>query len=353
MLKPKALKRGDIVATVSLSWGGAGEKALFHRYQMGKKRLEEVFGLKVVEMPNALKGEDFIYEHPELRAQDLMDAFREPRIKAIICNAGGDDTIRLLPYIDFNIIKNNPKIFLGNSDTTANHFMLQKAGVVSFYGPAILSGFAENVEMHEYTKQSIMDNLFNINRELVISPSTQWTSQYVEWSECNSNIRREMKQDKHGYEILQGTGVAKGKLLGGCIELFLMINGTKIWPTLDEWAGKVLFLETSDSQPSPELVTYILRNLQAQGILNVINGVIVGKPVGEKYYDEYKEVYKKVIGKEAKRPDMPIIYNVNFGHTSPMAVIPYGIECEVNCEKCQIKLLESPISRERNLEFER
>ena len=82
-------------------------------------------------MPNALKGIDYLYRHPEARAQDLMDAFRDPSIKAVFNAIGGDDTIRLLPYIDFEVLRNNPKIFTGFSDSTTNHFMMHKAGLVS------------------------------------------------------------------------------------------------------------------------------------------------------------------------------------------------------------------------------
>lgn len=89
-------------------------------------------------MPNALKGSDFVLEHPELRAKDLMDAFKDDSIKAIICAIGGNDTYKLLPYIDYEVIRNNPKIFMGYSDTTVNHLMMNKAGLVSFYGPTIM-----------------------------------------------------------------------------------------------------------------------------------------------------------------------------------------------------------------------
>ena len=133
MKKPKRLEKGDKVAIVSLSSGIAGEETFAHRYEIGKKRLEEDFGLEVITMPNALKGCEELHLHPELRAKDLMDAFKNTEIKAIFCNLGGDDTIRLLPYIDFEVLKNNPKIFMGYSDTTINHFMLNKAGLVSYY----------------------------------------------------------------------------------------------------------------------------------------------------------------------------------------------------------------------------
>lgn len=152
MIIPKKLKKGDVVAIVSLSSGMGGDKLFMHRYELGKKRLEEEFGLKVITMPNALKGSEYLNKHPEARAKDLMDAFTNTNVKAIISMIGGDDTIRLLPYISYKTIKNNPKIFLGYSDTTINHFMMYKAGLVSYYGPAILSEFAENGKMHDYTK---------------------------------------------------------------------------------------------------------------------------------------------------------------------------------------------------------
>lgn len=126
MIKPNALKKGDKIAIVSLSWGGLGDEKLIHKYYIAKERLEKDFGLSVVTMPNALKGSDFVYNHPELRAKDLMDAFRDETIKGIFCAIGGSDSIRLLPYIDYGVIYNNPKIFMGYSDTTVSHFMIER-----------------------------------------------------------------------------------------------------------------------------------------------------------------------------------------------------------------------------------
>lgn len=133
MIKPERLKRGDKVAVVSLSRGMLGEDKFIHKYYLAKQRLENEYGLEVVAMPNALKGIDYLYRHPEARAQDLMDAFRDPSIKAVFNAIGGDDTIRLLPYIDFEVLRNNPKIFTGFSDSTTNHFMMHKAGLVSYH----------------------------------------------------------------------------------------------------------------------------------------------------------------------------------------------------------------------------
>lgn len=342
MIKPKKLKKGDKIAIVSLSWGGLGDDALIHKYYIAKERLENDFGLEVMCMPHALKGSEFIAQNPQLRAQDLMDAFKDSSVSAIFCAIGGDDTIRTLPYINLDIIRNNPKIFMGYSDSTTNHFMMHKAGLVSFYGPTIMCEFGEYVKMFDYTKKAVEDVLFGTWKEYELLPSPEWTDDHITWQESNRNTPHSMKKDTHGYEIINGKGIAKGHLLGGCIEVFMMVNGTTIWPTLDEWSNSILFFETSEDKPSPDFVLWTLRNLAAQGIFNAINGMIVGKPKDETYYEEYKEVIRQVVVEEEHLMEMPIFYNVNIGHAKPIAILPYGIEAELNCIEKTIRFLESP-----------
>lgn len=345
MIKPTKLHPGDTVAIVSLSSGTAGDDLFKHRYELGKKRLEEVFGLKTVTMPNALKGSEYLSKHPEARAKDFMDALKDKNIKGIICNIGGVDTIRLLPYIDFDIIKNNPKVFMGYSDTTVNHFMMYKAGVTSYYGPSVMCEFAENYEMHDYTKKYVNEILFKNKEGITIQSSSKWTSEFLDWCDKkNDSKKRKMNLEEYGYEVLQGTGVFKGELLGGCFDVFPMFIGTEIWPKKEEWKNKILFLETSEDEVSPDYIEYYLRNLIAQGVISEINGIIVGKPQNETYYEEYKKIYKTMISEEANRPELPILYNVNIGHTAPMCIFPIGQKIKVDLEKKEIVFLEKPMS---------
>ncbi len=160
LAKPKRLKPGDKIATVSLSWGGAGDADLLWIYKLGKKRLQEQFGLEVVEMPNTLKGSDYLYHHPEKRAEDLMSAFSDTSIKGIFSCIGGEESIRMLPYIDFNIIRNNPKIFIGYSDTTVSHFICLKGNLSSFYGASVLAELAENIKIFDYTTHWLKKSSF-------------------------------------------------------------------------------------------------------------------------------------------------------------------------------------------------
>ncbi len=341
LIKPKKLQPGDRVATVSPSWGGAGERTLRWRYEQGVKRLKKVFGLDVIPMPNSLKGEAYLYKNPQARAEDLMTAFKDESIKGVIANIGGDDSIRLLPYIDFQVIRENPKIFMGYSDVTISHLFCYKAGVSSFYGPAILTDFAENVEMNPYTIEMVKRTLFSTEVIGEITPANEWTSERVEWIEENKHRRRTMRKNL-GYEVLQGSGVAQGHLIGGCIEVLEFAKGTELWPEKEYWQNSILFFETSEEKPEPNLIRYWLRNYAVQGILQKTKGIIFGKPQDEKYYEEYKKEIKQVMV-EFDLEDLPVLYNLNFGHTEPKFILPYGAMAEIDCNKKTFKILESGV----------
>ena len=341
MLKPKHLSPGDRVAVVSLSSGILGEPQFIHKYRIAKERLERDYGLRVEAMPNALRGADYLYRHPEARAQDLMDAFRDPSIRAVFCAIGGDDTIRLLPYIDFDVLRENPKIFTGFSDTTSNHFMMQKAGLVSYYGLSVMCDLAEYVSINEYSRDLMERTIFRPQPRLDIpcSEFCAFEKEKVMWAEENMHIPRPRRKNT-GYEILQGSGKVEGELLGGCLDVFVELMGTEIWPKPEEWEGKLLLLETSEVDMPDDLLRWYLRGLQAQGILNRINGIVFGKPAAEDKFESYKEELRRVVGFEAGRPELPILYNVNVGHSYPIGLFPLGLRYELDCGEKRLTLLE-------------
>ncbi|MEK5428437.1 S66 family peptidase [Cytobacillus sp. FSL R7-0680] len=339
--KPQRLQRGDRVATVSPSWGGAGEEEIKWRYEQGVRRLEQVFGLEVVAMPHSLKGADYLYQHPEARAEDLMAAFSDHSIKAIIANIGGEESIRLLPYIDFDVIKENPKIFMGYSDVTITHLFCHKAGLSSFYGPAILTDFAENVEMDPYTVESIERMLFSSSPIGELMPAPHWTSERLEWIEVNKEKRRKMNKN-NGYEVLQGSGKVQGSLIGGCIEVLEFAKQTILWPEKEYWEGSILFFETSEDKTAPDYVKYWLRNYAAQGILKAANGIVFAKPYDEAYYEEYKMVILTVL-QEYGLTDVPVLYNLNFGHTEPKFILPYGATAQIDADLGSFAILENGV----------
>lgn len=341
LTKPPKLNRGDKVAAVSLSWGGAGDDEILWRYNQGKDRIKELFGLEVVEMPHTLKGSEFTYNHPKERADDLMQAFSDPSIKGIFSCIGGDDTIRLMPYIDYDIIKNNPKIFLGYSDTTVNHFMCYKAGLSSFYGPAILSDFAENVAMPAYSMEWVNRVLFSNEPIGSIEQSDTWTSELLKWVIENKNTARTF-HNNNGHKLLQGSGKAEGPLIGGCIEVLDWLRGTELLPPISDFEGAILFLETSEDMPEPDNFMFMLRTFGALGILEVLSGIIIGKPYHNKYFDDYNKYIIKVL-KEYGREDMPVLANLSFGHCEPKFILPYGAKAQIDCEALSFSILESGV----------
>ena len=341
LIKPQKLSPGDKVATVSLSSGGAGDDNKTWRYLQGKERLNKLFGLDVVEMPHTLAGTDYAYNHPEARAEDMMAAFSDFSVKAIFSCIGGEDTIRLLPYLDYNVIRNNPKIFIGYSDTTVNHFMCYKAGLSSFYGAAILTDFAENIQMPNYTVHWLKKVLFSTEPIGKIDPSDTWTSELLRWVIENKNTARKFKPNS-GYELLQGNGKFKGHLIGGCIEVFDWLRGTELFPDIEDFRNAVLFLETSEEMPEPSRIRYALRTFGAMGILERINGIIFGKPFEDKYHDEYKTEIQKVLMEYGRR-DLPVLYNLSFGHCEPKFCIPYGALAEIDCDNAAFSILDNGV----------
>ncbi len=345
MLKPAKLNPGDKVAAISLSWGGPG--ALPHRYQAGKRQLEEVFGLRVVETPHALHDPAWLAKNPQARADDLMGAFHDPSIKAIIATIGGEDSIRLLPWIDLEVIRQNPKVFLGFSDTTVTHLACFKAGLVSFYGPAIMAGFAENAGMFPYMVDSVRRNLFSTEPPGVISPNREgWTVERLEWTVPENQGRPRKLNPPLPWRFIQGQGVVQGRLIGGCVEVLDWLRGTPVWPPEEAWQDAILFLETSEEAPPPLIVERTLRSLAAMGILSKLSGLLFGRPGGGVPVQDfalYDGAILGVIRDESGRPDLPVVTCMDFGHTDPMFVLPYGVLAQIDLQRQEFSIMESPL----------
>ncbi len=343
MLKPQKLQKGDKVATISLSWGAAGEMP--HRYKAGKKQLQETFGLEVVETTNALKSADWIYRNPQARANDLMEALTDNSIKAIITNVGGEDSLRTLPFVDIDLIRQNPKIFIGFSDSTITHFCFYKAGVTSFYGPSIFIGFAENTGMFPYQIADIQRSLFSSKAVGKISPNTNgWTSERLEWAEPSNQLIARKLEPSTGWRFLQGTGSATGELLGGCIEVLEFLRDTPVWVSPDEWKGKLMFIETSEVKIQPRQLLWILRNYAAAGILHNINALLFSRPFDNVYWKEYDDILLKVIREEEGLHKLPIVTGMDFGHTCPVFTLPYGIKAKIDSDKQEFSIIENAVS---------
>lgn len=346
MIKPKKLQPGDTVAAITLSWGGPG--TFPHRYEAGKKQLQDEFGLKVVKTPHALRDATWIYNNPKARAEDLMNAFANSSIKGILSTIGGDDSIRILPYLDLDVIRSNPKIFMGYSDTTIAHMACFKAGLVSFYGPAIMAGFAENSGMFPYMVDSVRRSLFSATTIGEIKPNTGgWTAELLDWADPENQFRKRKLMPSVGWKFIQGKGVWQGHLIGGCLEVLDFLRGTDFWPESADWQNAILFLETSEDAPSPNVLKYILRSYAAMRILDKLSGILFARPGGDIFPDQFKDydaVLHQVVTVEEGLSELPILSHMDFGHTDPMFVMPYGVRAEINCDTQTFTILENVVT---------
>lgn len=355
MIKPSRLQPGDKVAIVSLSSGVLGEPFAAHELELGEKRLIEL-GLKFEYMPNSRKGIEYIKNHPEARAEDLKRAFADDSIKGIICAIGGDDTYKTIPYLldDYEfieLVRNKPKIFLGFSDTTNNHLMFYKLGLQTYYGQAFLTDFAEFAEdMLPYTKEW-SNQLLDPAEGKEVNSSPIWYEERRDFGIGQVGIDRVAHEETRGFDILRGTGVIKGELLGGCVEsLYDQLTGDRyaeekeiiaryeMFPTIDQWRGKILFAETSEEKPSPEKLRQMLKVLEDVGVMGAVSAVIVGKPQDEKFYEEYKQVWLEV----TEQYNLPIMYNINIGHAAPRCILPYGASVSLDFNTRRI-FLDEPL----------
>ena len=331
LIKPHSLRPGDTIAAISLSGGRAGDPDLLWRYELGKKRLEEDFALHVVETPHALRGTKYLYENPQARAEDLHWALENPSVKGIIANMGGDDSYRLLPYLDESVIRNNPKILMGYSDITTTCAVFAHAGVMSYYGPNLLTPIAQPGSLDAYTKAAVERALFSGEVIGPVDPCPRFTP--IEWRDLSES---EIPWQKNsGYEVVQGQGKVRGPLLGGCMGPLQQIMATEFFPRQEYWAGCIMFMENISPYGSTLAALHGWRALAASGALDVCAGLITPH-MGE----EDKEVLQKVL-KEAGREDLPVLANVDFGHRTPMTVLPIGALAELDCDSVSFTILES------------
>jgi len=292
------------IGIISLSSGIIGEDFVKHEVDLGVQRLKDL-GLNPIFLPHSLKGLDFIKEHPEARAEDLIQAFSDDSIDMILCAIGGNDTYRLLPYL------------------------------------------FENDQLQKVIKQKIchyFKELIETGRISEIRPSNVWYEERTDFSPEALGTPR-VSHENTGFDLLQGNAQFEGEILGGCLEsLYDIFDNSlhadsidlcqkyKLFPDLSDWEGKILLLETSQEKPNPEDFKKMLRTLKETGIFEVISGLLVGKPMDETFYDDYKEALLDIIDS-----NIPIVYNLNVGHATPRAIVPFGVHAHVDATEQVIR----------------
>lgn len=319
------LKKGDKVAILSPSFAAPGKWP--DVYQLGISRLKEVFGLEPVEYPCTKK----IGASGDERAKDLISAFEDKDIKAVIASLGGDDQITYIKNLPKEPFINNPKPFFGYSDNThfINHLWLCK--VPAFYGGHLFTEFGMQGNMDDFTIKYLKYALFE-NGEFELEQSKEFNDIGLNWNDSSLLNQKRRYQENEGW-YWDGDKDTKGILWGGCVESIdeILRHGINI-PILEDFKNIILYLETSEEIPTHDYVRRVYRALGERGILSNIQGLLVGRPKAWEFdkqnTDEQKVEYKKgqrdmileIVRKYNK--EIPIIQNMDFGHTAPQICIP-------------------------------
>ena len=320
-----------------------GESYARHELELGLKRLEK-YGVKVKFTDHALAGASYLAAHPEARAADLLQAFRDEETDMILTAIGGDDTYRLLPFLFGNDeLKNalEQKVFLGFSDTTTNHFMLNRLGLPSFYGQAFLTEVCElGPEMLPYSRR-YFEELLATRQIKEITPSPVWYESRKDFGpEALGTVPA--AHENAGFELLQGPPVFSGTILGGCIDTIFdyfdpgrypdspaLCQQYGLFPSAEDGEGKILLLESSEEKPAPEKYRAALEHLKRRGVFEAVSGILVGQPQDLAYDREYRVILKETVA----NPDLPILCNLPIGHSTHRCIMPFGVQCTVDAEK--------------------
>jgi len=321
-LLAERLKVGDEIRVIAPSRSGAILKS--EQIDISVKRLEAL-GFRVTFSKN-FKNYDLFYQSSiEERIEDLHEAFLDPKVKMILTAIGGYNSNQLLDYIDYDIIRNNPKIFCGYSDITAlNNAIYHKTGLINYSGPHFSTlGMKHGLD---YTMDYFLQAITN-DSILYIEPSKEWSNDL--WY-LNQEDRTFYPNE--GYFIIN-EGQAEGKILGGNLCTFNLLQGTKFMPDLTD---SILFIE-DDNESHSQMFDRDLQSLLHQPNANKIKAIIIGR--FEKESQVTKEGLRLIIQSKKELQHIPVIANVDFGHTSPIFTIPIGGTCTVKVSGGIVELI--------------
>ncbi|EFW90863.1 peptidase U61 LD-carboxypeptidase A [Haladaptatus paucihalophilus DX253] len=342
---PPALEPGDSVAVIA---PGTSHASLFpHVYELGLDRLESEFGLTPVEFPTATKSPEWLYDHPAARAEDVMDAFADPDIAGVIAVIGGADQVRILPHLDTDVLRENPTRFYGTSDNTNLQTVLWNEGVVSFYGGTLFTEFAMEGSMHDYTVEYLKRAMFEESfGELRLAD--RFTDENLDWADPNNLEKHREMEPNPGWQWRGGTERVTGRTWGGCLSVVdQQLSVDRYLPAPSELDGAVLLLETSEELPSEHDVRWMLMGMGERGLLSRFSAVLVGRAKARSHEvarppDEravYRERQRDAIADLVAEynPDAPVVFDLDFGHTAPVAPVPVGGEVTVDPESERIQ----------------
>ena len=294
---------------------------------IANKRFEEL-GLKLTFGKHINEKNDFTSSSIESRIADLHGAFQDKNVKAIFTAIGGTNSNQLLKYIDWNLIRNNPKIFCGFSDiTTLNNAIYTKTGLVTYSGPHY-STFGQKLYFDytlDYFKKCLMDS-----ESFEIKPSDSWSDDSWYKDQDKRNLIK-----NNGWLVIN-EGSAGGTILGANLCTFNLLQGTEYMPELE---NSVLFLE-DDYVTTPETFDRDLQSLIHLPDFSKVKGLVIGRFQNKS--NVTNELLIQIIKTKKELNNIPVLANVDFGHTDPKITFPVGgtVEIDIKSSASKITILK-------------
>ncbi len=329
---PPPIVPGARVAVVSPSWSAPEHYPEIHEQAL--QRLRYVVGVEPVEYASTRRSAS-----PTERARDLLAAFADPTVGAILTTIGGDDQITVLRHLDPDLVRQNPKRFLGYSDNTNLLNWLWFHGVAGFHGGSTQVHLGPGPSIHPDHLASLRAALFG--GELVVTPADIFSEDEVPWDSPRALTEPSARQPAPPWTWHHADRVVTGRTWGGNVEIlgWTLAVGRWVLPNA-AYRGCVLLVETSEERPSAPEVYRTLRHLGERGLLEQFEAVVVARARAtddaerlagrrapsdderRRYRADQEDAVLRAV--EAYRPGTMVVVGVDFGHTSPQWVLPYG-----------------------------
>jgi muramoyltetrapeptide carboxypeptidase LdcA involved in peptidoglycan recycling len=325
---PPKLTAGDRVAVVSPSFAAPGAFPAVHEQAM--RRLRGEFGLEPVEYPTTRR----LGASAQDRAADLMAAFADWSIRAVLASIGGDDQITVLPFLDPDVMTADPKPFVGYSDNTNLLNWLWNLGVAGYHGGSTMVHLGRGGSVHPVSAQSLRAALLT-GGDVELHPVASFSEDELDWSDPASLDRPPPARPSPGWIWHQPDRVVTAPAWGGNLEILHWNLAANRWiRPAGDYAGCVLLLETSEEMPSAEETFRMLRNAGERGLLAQFPAILAGTAKAssmehrttpgqrEQYRAGQQAAILRALG--TYNPEAMVLFNLDFGHTDPQWVLPHG-----------------------------
>ncbi len=323
------MRPGDTVAVVSPAFPAVARYP--HRVERARAYLESL-GLRMKLMPNAALDGAWAAGSGAQRADDINAAFADDEVAAVLCALGGNHSNQILPHLDYDLIRSHPKVFHGYSDVTVLQWALfAHSGLRSLYGPMLAASLAEAPAVLPYTDRWLRAAWFG-DAPLRFEPADEWTDEVIDF-DLDPPAPRTLRPNPGWRTLREGT--AEGLLLGGCLEIIAWhLKGSSAWLDL---SGALLFLETAPAA-TPGNVDSWLSDLEQLGVFEAAAGLVWGRPGGVD--PAQVEILWNVVAARTQASGIPVLANVDFGHSDPMLTLPQGANARLDAGRQRFEVTE-------------